>query len=151
MKATNKIAETGWWLTPVHGPDFCDADWAVFHLEDRHARLVRDARSGLQKLQATHGGWGSTTLRGRLTMVVLTGITEERLLELFPALPQDEIEEEGPKFIGPDFDPGKLAEDEVWRSECHGLRVYDNAVYAVAIDKYTSATVESDDLEVLFA
>jgi hypothetical protein len=76
---------------------------------------------------------------------VLKYVDEERVPVLFPglaALPEDETA----VWLGPTYDFGLPTAEEVWRSECHGLRVYDDAVYVVALDKYTRTEVESCDV-----
>lgn len=142
-----------WYLSEAVGPENCEAAWILFRLDKPlvdMARALRDSLIGDE--QRFPGSWGSITMRGRAMVNVIKDVDDdlfdtiiagaESLYDSFSSLYR----------LRPDFDEAeflKLTEDSAWRSECHGLKVYADTAYIVAMDKYSSHEVESLDINFL--
>lgn len=139
----------GWYLSPLScSNEHARCAWMVFQLTERDVEMVKDVQRHLKELEEAYGGWGSINMNGRIELHVLEYLDEEeRFPVLFPALgPEFELPDETAVYIGEHFDRDAPTDDEYWRSECAGLKIYDEAVYATALDKYTSDRVESVDI-----
>lgn len=149
QKRKTLSTKAGAYLMRVHAPEYCEAEYAVVVLKRRHIDMVSAARTALRRLAGRFSGWGSITLRGTLSMMVLRCLDDDRIPMLFGGLKA--LPDVDAVRIGDDFDFNVPDNDEVWRSDCHGLKIYDDSVYAVATDHYSSDEVESCDLSDLMS
>lgn len=148
------------YLLAINGGDYSEAACALVELGEAEAAAVKEARAVVRSFAERHQGWCSLEWGWTLRCAVLTRVPDA-LLNLLGVADADELFAEGQPswrelpaaFAWPEsgqFPETLIPDDEVWRSECEGLRCSADSVYFTALSKYTSERVESDDLEALF-
>ncbi|MEI8129576.1 MAG: hypothetical protein WCG95_08185 [bacterium] len=143
------------YLLALNSGDYSEAACALVEVGADEAAAVAEARGIVRAFADKHQGWCSLEWGWTLRCVVLKRVPDS-ILSLLGEEDQDELfPEGGPTWLvlpdGFDWSNGdKIPDDEIWRSECEGLRCTADSVYFTALDKYTSEHVESDDLEAIF-
>jgi len=148
------------YLLAINSGDYSEAAYALVEVGAAEAAAVTEARAVVRAFTDKHQGWGSLEWGWTLRCAVLKRVPDA-LLKILGVDDQDEVFAEGEPtwralpdgFAWPAdgrFLADLIPDDELWRSECEGLRCTADSVYFTAIDKYTSEHVESDDLEAIF-
>jgi len=133
-----------YYVSPACAPGEHDAGWIVFQLTDKLCAVIRDMQRTITELSTKHNNYKNITLRGIIEMHVLSYIDDDRWPAILPDLGS---EPEADDVLGCGaFDCAVPTDYEYWRSECHGVKVYSDSAYVVALDKYTSLEVESLDI-----
>ena len=144
--------EPGLYLSEVHcADDSCPASLILFEIKLEHEQQIKDCQAFLKQCRRSYGTYGDVTLRGNLWVVVFQETDEEGFRELFGDTAELTLRS-GPndsyslwKVTVPDIGAclDAVPDSAVWRSDCAGIRVYDNAVYVTALGKYDDAMIES--------
>lgn len=147
-----KKMRPGIYLSPAHCStnEECLAEWIVFELEKSTVDMINDVRRKLKFLEMKYGAWGSVNCHwAPHRIVVLKGITDdEGELTLFPGVRDIDLPAGGePIYIGESWDWQSPSDDQVWRSECAGFKVYSSSLYVTALGKHTTDEVESSDIQ----
>ena len=147
--------KTKTYLLAINGGDCSEAAYAIVEFGPTEATVVAEARRIVKTFNETHGGWVSLKWGSSVRCVVLKCVPDA-ILKLLGVEDQDELFTEGGQtwLALPDgFNQSAVAqipEDEIWRSECGGLRCSAHDVFFTALDKYSPEAVNSDDLEAIF-
>ena len=152
--------ETKTYLLTINSGEYSEAAFVLVDLGAAEAAAVKDARAVLRSFTERHQGWCSLEWGWMLRGVVLTRVPDA-ILNLLGVEDSDGLFEDGePVWLElPDgFEwpadgvslEALIPDDELWRSECEGLRCSADGVYFTALNKYTSERVESENLEALF-
>ena len=152
--------KTKTYLLSINAGEYSEAACALVELGEPEAAAVKAARAAVIAFAEQHQGWCSLEWGWTLRCAVLTRVPDA-ILALLGAEDSDELFAEGEPawrelpdgFEWPEpgqFPEALIPDDELWRSECEGLRVSADGVYFTALNKYTSERVESDDLEAIF-
>ena len=152
--------QTKTYLLAINSGDYSEAAYALVEVGAAEAAAVTEARTVVRAFTEKHQGWCSLEWGWTLRCAVLKRVPDA-LLKILGVDDQDELFAEGEPtwrampdgFAWPEdgqCPAAQIPDDEIWRSECEGLRCTADGVYFTATDKYTSEHVESDDLEAIF-
>lgn len=139
----------GVYLSPVTCPnEYCLAEWIIFELKEAHQRMLSDIRMRLLDMEGRYGTWASINCHWAPERIEVLNYLEDASgrIRLLPGVKPADLPTETPLYLGEEFDWESPDEDEVWRSECAGFKVYSGSLYVTALGKYTSDTVESVDI-----
>jgi len=149
------------YLLNLNAGDYSEAACALVELGEPEAAAVKAARAVVRAFaEQQKQDWGALEWGWTLRCAVLTRVPDA-ILALLGVEDSDELFAEGEPawrelpdgFEWPEtgqFPEALIPDDELWRSECEGLRCSLDGVQFTALNKYSSERVESDDLEALF-
>lgn len=139
----------GWYITPASAGDYEEVEYLLFEVTAPLKYTVAKLRRSINQLESELGGWGSICINGVISIVALKNVPAV----VGPTCDDlDELDFGGGAFlfVGDYVDVDAIAAEDVWRSECHAVRVSARSVYIRALARSNSHEAESDDLSAIF-
>ena len=136
-------------IAPLSGDPAGGASYVIIDVTDELRLEVSGLRELANKAKNRMGGSVDITLRGKVDAVTLCYIDPEELNTWWDSF----ADRDAPAWVPEDVTTDQIAElTEAFRSECHGIQVWDAASDGVRFTCYpksASGRVESSDLDEL--